>query len=225
MKFICVIIIALTFSACKTVDRQEEDVFTVDLRSPQIEIGEIEWQMSRFLGIGGLRKDTVPVTYFPREDAVRLQFRVEFFTYHQFWSREGRQAFIEALAQYNEDFESRNLPRKNARRTRRAYGVTEGYLIWQMYTFTVQARANMNVELGYEFRDKAPYFTVNQREAEYIDPISRDQNRTSQIMTMYFTRAQAEQLAELFDQQFLRELGAPETDSLPRTRNVVADEY
>ena len=67
----------------------------------------------------------------------------------------------------------------------------------------------MNVQLGYQFRDDAPYFSVNQREAEYKEEMSRDNNRTSTAITMYFTRAQAAELAALFDQSFLRTVAVP----------------
>jgi len=220
---VLVIISVLALSACATTERSQVEPFTVDLRSPQLPIGEIEWQVNRFMGMGGLRKNTVVVSYFPREDAVSIQYRAEFITYHQFWSRDGRQAFIKALAQYNEDFEARNLQENNARRTRRAYGVVKGYLIWQLHAITVRARGNMNVELGYEFRGRTPYFTINQREALYVDPLTVDSNRTSPVMTMYFTRAQAEVLAGLFDQEFLQ--GLVETDTSFRVGSSDIDVY
>ena len=197
--------IALTLGACKTTNRQEKEEFIVDLRSPSIPIGEVEFQYDSPLGIGNLHKRIAEVLYFPREDAVALQYRLDFTTYHQFWSRDGRQLFIQALAKYNEDYDARDLNRTGGRRTLLQYGTTEGYLIWQVSALTIQARANMDLELGYSFKDRFPYFTINQKAAEYIDPDARSNNRTSMVTTMYITRAQGAQIAELFDQYFLRE--------------------
>ncbi|MCL2806079.1 MAG: hypothetical protein FWD26_09085 [Treponema sp.] len=213
MKALCFLIIALSLSACATAVREKP--FTVDLRSPQIEAGEIEAQFDGFMSFG-FKKDNVKVIYFPREDAVSLQYRREFTTYNQFWSSAGRQAFIEALEKYNEDYEERNLER-SGRRTRRNYGAVQGYLIWQMYSFTVQAKANMGIDLGYQFRDRAPFFTVSQREAVYKEEQSRE-NRTSQVITMYFTRAQAAQLAAMFETDFLTALEPAENNTIPQIR-------
>jgi len=175
------------------------------------------------MSFGSLKKENAKVIYFPREDAVCLQYRREFITYHQFWSYNGRQTFITALQRYNEEYNARDLDIK-ARKTRRKYGIVEGYLIWQMYNFTVQARGNMNVELGYEFRDRAPYFLVNQREAEYKEEVSRDNDRTSATIAMYFTRAQAAELAFLFDQNNLRSFFSPAA-TVPVISDPEKDEY
>jgi uncharacterized protein YcfL len=208
--FILLILCCTVLVTCGSNNAVRRDSFSVNLNSPNVSIGEVEIQFNTFMSMRGLRKENVSVLYFPREDAVGLRYRNEFVTYHQFWSRRGRLEFLSALERYNEEYSARTLL-INDRRSRRIYGVVEGFLIWQMYSFTVQARANMGVELGYEFRDRAPYFTINQRQAEYKEDHSRDNNRTSPVVTMYFTRAQAAQLAALFDPEFLRSFGSPES--------------
>jgi len=201
---IAAVLIAV-LGSCVTTKKDVKE-FIVDFDAPKIEIGEIEAQFDRFLSLGSLKKVMVPVSYYPTEDAVCLQFRSELVTYYQFWSRDGRDAFISALEKYNADYSARDLDSKN-RKSLRQYGTVKGYLVWQLHRFAVRAKANMNVELGYTFERKAPYFTVNELEAEYIDPVSRDNNRTSMIVTMYFTRAQADELAAIFNQDYLDELG------------------
>jgi len=207
---------------------QQREKFIVSLNSPQVPIGDIELQFSAFMSLGKLKKDTVKAIYFPKEDAVCLQYRRELITYHQFWSYSGRQTFITALERYNNDYTERSLITQN-RRTLRNYGVVEGYLYWQQFSFTVQAKANVNIDIGYQFKDNAPYFSVNQREAEYKEEISREDSRTSAVTTLYFTRAQASELAAVFDQAFLQSLVAipipgitAEPEVIP---NVDRDEY
>jgi hypothetical protein len=172
--------------------------FPVNLNSPQIEIGEIEFQLEPIIGLGKLKKQNATVLYFPQEDAVCLKYKYEFFNYHQFWNKRGRLGFTSALQNYNLDYDARNLQR-NSGKTMQKYGIVRGYLVWQQLSFTVQARANMNIELGYTFKDRAPYFTAYQRNAEYTDDLTRE-SRTSLNIIMYFTRAQAAELAELFEQ-------------------------
>ena len=206
---------------------QQREKFTVSLNSPQIPIGDIETQFNAFMSFGKLKKETAKAIYFPKEDAVCIQYRRELVTYHQFWSYSGRQTLITALEKYNNDYSQRNLITQN-RKTLRNYGVVEGYLYWQQFSFTIQAKANVNIDIGYQFRDNSPYFSVNQREAEFKDDISRDDSRTSSVITMYFTRAQAAELTSIFDQSFLQSLikvpipGAAEPEAIP---DVDRDEY
>jgi len=196
------LIFVLVLSACNTTPKPQEEIFEPSLRSPSISIGEIEVQFNRLFPLPGIRKITPKIFYYPVEDAVCLQWRVDMMTYHQFWSREGRELFLSALDQYKEDFEMRSFG-NNSRRAKRHYGVTKGYIYWQTYSIAVLARASVNMELGYVFVDRVPYFIANQRQAEYIDPMSLDNYRELPEMPIYFTRAQADSLAELFDPEFL----------------------
>jgi len=215
------IIFAFALGACGTfgTTRTVKEEFTVDLNSRQVQAGQIEAQFDRLLSIGGLKKDDIAVSYFPLEDAVCLEFRVDFSTYHQFWSRSGREAFVAALQKYNEDYAARRL-NKSGRTAKRSYGTVEGYLIWQMYRYTVQARAKVDLEIGYDFKTRIPYFTVNQREA-FFEDAATGERRETQEMALYFTRAQAESLVILFDQQFLQSLAS----GINTNRNPDRDDY
>ena len=219
MKYIAIFTLALSLTVCSSVKTAKEP-FSVELNSVRLPAGTVDAQFDRFLFIGGLKKDNITVEYFPREDAVCLQYRKDFITYYQFWDNDARDAFLTALGKYKEDYTTRKLG-KGGRKTKRNYGSVESYLIWQSSSFTVQAKAPMNIEMGYFFKDNAPFFTINQGEADYEDPVTRDSNRTSQEITIYFTRAQADNLAALFDPYYLR--GLITTDI--GTTNVELDEY
>jgi len=173
------------------------------MNSPQTTIGEVEMQFETMMGLGSLKKHNVTVLYFPKEDVVCLKYAYEYYTYHQFWNKKGRLYFISALQKYNEDYTARNL-QKNDNKSRRKYGIVRGFLVWQMFSFSIQANANMNVELGYNFKDKSPYFTVFQRSAEFLSDRSRDSNRSSPNITIYFTRAQAAELSAIFEQYIIQ---------------------
>jgi len=205
-RSILFLFLSILICTCKTTERVKIEDFKVNINSPKISIGQIEIQFEQILGLGSLKKQTVNVFYYPKEDAVCLTFWYEFYTYNQFWDRRGRSMFINALQKYNEDYEARNLLR-NPNKSLQKYGTIRGYLVWQQLAFTVQASANMNVDLGYTFKDRSPYFSVFQRDAEYIDETAKDNSRTSPYITMYFTRAQAAELAEIFEQYML-----PNTD-------------
>jgi hypothetical protein len=201
--------LSLLFCVCSTTNTKKEP-FTVRLESPKISLGKIEAQFDGLLGFGKIRNVDVTVDYYPGEDAVCLQYRLDFMTYYQFWDREGRDAYPGALAQYKEDFEQRNLAAKGSRKTRRKYGRVDCYLIWQASAFLVRAKANTFLDLGYDIKmisdNRAAFFTLYQREAEFLDEVSKRERRRSQDMPMYLTRTQADDLAELFNQQFINSL-------------------
>jgi len=202
-KLLIILALSVTISACNTTNRAIVEDFTVNMSSPQVTIGEVELQFDTVMGLGKLKKQTASVIYFPKEDVVCLKYKYELYTFHQFWNKRGRLNFISALQRYNEDYSARNLQKSNNKSLLK-YGVVRSYLVWQMLSFTVQARANMNIELGYTFKDKSPYFTLHQRTAEYFDDRSRDSNKSSPIITMYFTRAQAAELSALFEQYIIK---------------------
>jgi len=205
MKLIYLLLIVLVLSACASTGEKKEEVevFKVDLKSQNIPLGEIEVQLPPLMGLGKIKKIVIPVLYFPREDAVCLQYKKDFITYHQFWNKKGRQDFINALAMYNEEYDSRTLKVNSGRKEKQAYGITQGYLTWQQFSFSILAKAPMDIQLGYTFKERTPYFLVSQLEADYIDPMTRDQNRRSLVIPFFFTRAQAANLEVLFDQSIL----------------------
>jgi len=227
-KLLIIFFFVISISACKTTNTVKVEDFKVNMNSPQTTIGEVELQLDTLMGMGPLKKQTVTVLYFPKEDAICLRYRYEFYTYNQFWDKRGRLLFINALQKYNEDYEARNLQR-NSNKSQQKYGRVRGYLVWQLISFTVQAYANMDVDLGYTFKDRSPYFSVYQRDAEYIDNRARDNNRTSPDITMYFTRAQAAELAEIFEQYIIPDNHLPddyeEFDTPAKKDDVPRDKY
>jgi hypothetical protein len=209
MKYIAVLIFSLLLSVCSSAKIKEEP-FTVDFDSPKIPAGVLETHLDGFLNIGSLRKVDVTIEYFPREDAVCLQYRIDFMTYYQYWSKEGRAEYLRALEQYKEDYTLRNLSPKGSRKTKRQYGRVEAYLIWQAASYTVRAKANTWVELGYDIKNvsnnRASFFTLYQKEAVFENEMAKNERRGTKNMLIYLTRAQADELAAFFDQDFLKGL-------------------
>ena len=205
-KIFTILLISFALGACVTGNRTEKEEFTVRLDSPQISISDIDVQLDKTFPLPGIRKISVTISYFPGEDAVCLQYRADMMTYYQFWSKSGRTAFLNALEEYKKDYAVRNLDSRGGAAAKRKYGNAGGYLIWQLASFTTQARADVNIELGYSFRENSPYFTLNQREALFINPLSEKEHLNTAQIPMYFTRAQADELAVFFDQEFLQGL-------------------
>ncbi|MDR0494871.1 MAG: hypothetical protein LBG95_04505 [Treponema sp.] len=189
---------ALVLASCASAPVQEP--FTVDLNSPRCAAGSAELQADK--AFGGIKKTGVDIFYYPDDDAVCLEFRVGVVTYCQFWSREGREAFVAALGRYSADYQQRNLVAKSAK-TKRAYGKAQGYIAWFSFrAFTEWARGVAAIEIGYTFRENNPFFSITQGSVDYKDSAT-SKIKTSSAMTLYLTRAQAEVIAALFNQEYL----------------------
>jgi len=235
MMFLRKIIIVLSFgilvSSCNTVKPAIINDFTVSMNSPQNEVGEIDMQLDTLMGLGPIKKQTVSVLYFPKEDAVCLRYKYDLHTYNQFWDNKGRARFINALKNYNEDYDSRNLQPKS-KKSQEKYGTVRSYIVWQQLAILVQAYSNTDIKLGYTFKDKSPYFSVYQCTAEYIDKNAGDSNIVNIIspdIVMFFTRAQASALAEIFEQYIIPDSDLPDEQKesvVPPKKNAVPrDEY
>jgi hypothetical protein len=142
------------------------------------------------------------VVFYPRVNLVALEFRYELVTYRQFWDQAARQRFIEALELYKQDFENRRLQGKY-NRSRAVYGKAQGRAEWETFRFSATYKSSPFLELGYRFRGESPYFTVLQRSAKEETGITSSSDMESRQLSMYYTRAQGEKLAQLFNQEAL----------------------
>jgi hypothetical protein len=211
IKIISLFLLVLVLVGCPTIKkqidlaRQKERKFKVDMKSPKIPIGPVEAQLDKVLS--GLKKVNVNVSYSPVEDAVCLDFKRNTVTNYQFFNRANRTAFLIALEKYIEDYDQRNLV--NSKKTKYQYGNEEGYLIWKLTKVSEQYSANLDFSYGYLFRQKSPFFTITQGEAIHEDIFKGTEEErfsTNGEFQLFFTRAQAVELAGYFDQQFLRSL-------------------
>ena len=203
------ILLLTTFLICSCSSTPQAAPFSVDLDSPRFEAGSIEAYLEKSFSISGsLRKDAIPVYYYPLEDAVCLQFTVMYIRCNQFWDRDGRDAFVSAFERYRQEYEQRKLVKGN-RKTRGMYGEAQGFFTWKKTAIGVQAYGYPKIKLGYQFNKQSVFFTTTQMESYYEDPNSRGRNETSPITEIYFTRSQAESLIALFKQEYLQSLGSP----------------
>jgi hypothetical protein len=211
MKYITILALVLSLGACTLKRAVNEEPFIVNFESPRIEVGKFEAQFDKTVAMMGLRQVEVTVSYYPVEDAVCLQYRVDLMTYYLFWSDKGREAYLSALEKYKEDFTQRNLKPRGNRNTRRNYGKADCYLIWQAGAFLTRSRASNVTELGYDIKNiddnnKASFFTLWQRESIFTNELAQTERRNSPNIQIYLTRAKADELAEFFKQDLLKNL-------------------
>jgi len=186
-------------------------------------IGTAEVQFDRFFS-SKIRKVEVDAVFHPRLNAVSLEFRFELYKFKQFWDEPSRKQFAASLELYKKDYEERKLI-DNHRKTRAVYGNVKGRVEWEIFKYTKTRVSNPKIELGYRFKEKLPYFSTLMRAAREVKPegdTSTDVDSTP--VTMYFTRAQADQLVMLFDQAFLLELLKERTSNVTeKSTDTTAD--
>jgi hypothetical protein len=149
-----------------------------------------------------LNKIEVEVVFHPRLNSVALDFRYELIRYRQFWDLPARLQFSAAVERYKEDYEARNL-QTQYRKTRAVYGRTRGQVEWETFKFSKTYKAHPVIELGYRFREGSPFFTTLMRSAKEENPPGDSTTMESRQISMYFTRAHADELVRLFDQEYL----------------------
>jgi len=185
-------------------------------------VGAAEAQFDRMFS-SKLNKVEINVVFHPRLNAVALEFRYELLTHRQFWDEEARRQFAAALELYKTDYAERKLVNK-PRRTRAVYGKTQGRYEWETFKYTKTRVAYPTIDLGYRFRSNSPFFATFMRSApEYVDSGENSRGESPQV-SMYFTRAQAEELVKLFDQSYL--IGRlNKTDNPASDEQIVVDSY
>jgi hypothetical protein len=230
-KFFCIrnMALLLVFPAALFFSCKSEPKYNPDMVADMdpIPVGAIELEMTGALGVG-IDKKTAELVFVPRRNQVYLQYRVQTVLYRQYWDKPAREKFLAALSRYKEDYVSRDLS-TNRFRTRSIYGTAKGYTEWGYLTqfattiVTDKSYAYPLYEIGYSFQKKAPYFTIVQNAAKDITTTGRgDTDIKSTQFSTFFTRAQADELAALFDQNLLVSLTGAQAfkDSTP-----VRDDY
>jgi hypothetical protein len=214
---ILIIMTILALSACATTSRPRE-VVVADI--DPIQVGTFSVGIVRPFTFT-MKVLEIPVTFDPRSGYVHFQFSYDISTYRLYWDAPNRQAFIVALDQYKEDYQAHNLNLSRSR-ARRAYGTINGFADWGTLKSMLNLRGYPKVELGYAFRDNNPYFIINQRETKDISQNSSGERRSINL-TLYFTRAMAEDLARLLDPDHLLNLIPPEYRPAPREDPLIED--
>jgi hypothetical protein len=209
----------LLFLSCQSVDLTKKHPNMIADADP-VSAGTVEAQLDRFLS-SKVNKVEIAVVFHPRLNAVSLEFKYELLKYRQFWDEPARKQFAASLELYKRDFEDRKLA-NNSRKTRDVYGKTKGRVEWEAFKYAKTRVSNPTIELGYRFKEDSAFFTTLMRSAkEVMSEGDSSSPMDSQQISMYFTRAQADELVKLFDQAHL--IGLLGTKYNPVTDEVAAD--
>jgi hypothetical protein len=178
---------------------ESDDFFGDDSAAGSVPLGTIDVGITKAFS-SAVSKQSASAVYNNANDIVTLEFLSAGAVHNrQYWTARARDAFIKALAQYEINYETRNLPTGPLSSGKRdVYGKAEITIHWWSLSFSNHARGVSRLDFGYRFKARSPYFTVTQSEAK--DTYVNSKNNSAQV-TMYFTRAMAQELAALFDEE------------------------
>jgi len=209
--YILVIAVILPVLSCQSVDLSKKYPNMVADIDP-FSVGTFDAQFERFFS-SRVRKTEIEAIFHPRHNYVSLEFKHELVTYRQFWDEPARKQFAVALDLYKKDFENRKLTNNN-KKTKSVYGKVKGHVEWLLSKLTKTRVSYPIIEIGYQYKENTPFFAVLMRSAKEVVAEEDDSNAIySQPVNMFFTRAQADVLAGIFDQAHLiklvEEINAP----------------
>jgi len=199
-------IAALLYISCASTEKAPQYPTRLADKDP-FSIGYANASVDRSFS-SSVRPIDIDVFFHPRTNEVVLEFRHGVSYYKQIWNQAGRQQFIKAINEYKDDFTNQKLTTRY-NKTRTIYGKVKGRFIWEPLKISPEYRSSPLIDLGYRFRDGSPYFSVYQRIASEETKINKDGVTESPAYSLYFTRAQAEDLAHLFNQDLLLILLGP----------------
>jgi hypothetical protein len=204
--------LAALFLACNSTPKMsDEGVANMD----PVPAGSIEAEFPRFFS-SAVEKKKVDVVFCPRDNTVYLEFKYQTVTYRQYWNLANRNRFLEALEKYKGDYGAKNLVDRPYK-TRRLYGVLKGMAQWgyplnlSILVLRLNSMGYPSYEMGYVFKEtssrrESPYFTVFQRECKDVLMNNDAIEGKSSNIFVYYTLAQAEDLATIFNQDYLLSL-------------------
>lgn len=163
--------------------------------------------------------------YKPHTDMAGFIVRYDTSLYAFYLAKSERKALRFAVEQYLKDFDERNLDR-NQKKPERVYGTVGGYEEFGLVEMQMKNRSKPKVHFGYKFIKKSPFFCIYVVRSDNITDDPDNQCKQSVDQKYYFTKAQAQALAEfLSDENIDAKYTAPKEKPTKDKYNEIFDAY
>ena len=145
--------------------------------------------------------------------------------YHLLLDTAARRGLAAASQEYLSDFEQKKLNRKD-RKSYKSYGEYPVTIRWGTIPGMESGYADTNVQFGYEFNKRSPYFTMTvwQVPNEAYKDNSSDIPMSS-TLHFYMTKAQVVEMSEMLSDEKIMEALKPYIQNLEENKNPHVDEY
>ncbi|MBE6361906.1 MAG: hypothetical protein E7059_10710 [Treponema bryantii] len=123
--------------------------------------------------------------------------------YYLFLDSDSRKYLMNAIDNYFSDFENKRLKRDYGS-SFKVYGKTPVRLRWGTLSNSTPNNGETEMNLGYKFKEKSPYFIITIYPAfnEYSN-VTDAVDRESMMLTYYFTKAQLLDLKSMLDNEVI----------------------
>lgn len=137
----------------------------------------------------------------PQTDLGGFLVRYDTSTYACYFAKNERNALIKAARQYNEDFDNKNLDKKN-KKSEKTYGFVGAFEEFGIAESMMSSYSKPKVYFGYKFMGKSPYFSIYVVRAPNLNE-DLGPNRPPQSIDQkyYFTKAQLQKLTDFLEDE------------------------
>jgi len=147
--------------------------------------------------LGGIKQQKSTITVYPEKEVAGFGSPYLTVYYVLFMDQSARQAFKEKFEQYEKDFQAKRLNRNNSN-SFKIYGKIPVRIDWGSVKASTPNWSYTNANVGYDFHERSPYFTITIFPADNEHFKTNDAvDRQSLNLKYYFTKAQASQLIDL----------------------------
>ena len=143
---------------------------------------------------GVFGKVTVSLVYDGKTNMAGVQFRSNLGGYNLLMNDATRHALADSVKEYLSDFDSQKLSKKK-RASYKMYGQYPCRMEWGLLAQTASNYAETDVQMGYMFKGKSPYFTLTVWETKNrVRQVTTSNDEDLQTTYVFMTKEQAEQL-------------------------------
>jgi hypothetical protein len=136
-----------------------------------------------------------------------------------------RKAFSSSVQQYLADFEAKKLDREDTS-SYKTYGEYPVKIQWGTIPGMMSGYADTNVQFGYEFKNRSPYFSVTVwKTANAMEQDGTSEVPESNTIHFYMTKSQASQMADLLSDEKIADALAPYMQKTAEDKTPAADTY
>lgn len=145
----------------------------------------------------------------PQTDLGGFLVRYDTSLYACFLAESERNALIKAINQYFDDFDNKKLDKKQ-KKTERIYGLVGAYEEFGVAESMMASYSKPKAYFGYKFLGNSPYFCIYvQRAPNLNEELGANRPPQSVDQKYYFTKAQAEKLADFLSDESINALNIP----------------
>lgn len=156
--------------------------------------------------VGSLKQKAATVTVDPKKKMAGFGSGYMAAYYYLFLEKSSREMLRNAINDYFNDFDNKNLKRK-AGNTNDVYGKIPVTLRWGTLSNSTPSNGTGKMYCGYKFNKKSPYFAitiypVHNNRYEIVDTVETE----SLLLNYYFTRAQLKELLNMMTEENIEKI-------------------